>query len=98
MFGGGRGGRDAGNDSAQTPAMRRLGLNRESTALDKARIQLRTTLSNESASPDDLRRALTAVREAEAALQQDRAAAQSDLKKILTLRQESVLVEMGQLD
>jgi Spy/CpxP family protein refolding chaperone len=96
--GGGRGGPSGGNDGGQTPPTRGSGPNGEMTALDKAMAQLRTTLANQSASPDDIRRALTGVREAGAKVQQDRAAAQADLKKILTLRQESVLVEMGQLD
>jgi hypothetical protein len=98
MFGGGRGGPGGGTVGGQTPPTRGSGPSGEMTALDKAKAQLRTTLANQSAAPDDLRRALTAVREAGMKVQQDRATAQADLKKILTLRQESVLVDMGQMD
>jgi hypothetical protein len=98
MFGGGRGGPGGGNDGGQTPPLRGSGPNGEMTASDKAMAQLRTTLANQSAAPEEIKRALTAVREAGAKLQQDRAVAQADLKKILTLRQEGVLVEMGQMD
>jgi hypothetical protein len=98
MFAGGRGGPGGANDSGQTPPARGSGPNGEMTALDKAKAQLHTTLANPSAAPEEMKRALTAVREAVIKLQQDRATAQADLKKILTLRQESVLVDMGQLD
>jgi hypothetical protein len=97
-FGGGRGGPGGGNDGGQTPPTRGSGPNGQMTALDNALAQMRTTLVNPSAAPDDLKRALTAVRAAGLKMQQDRAAAQTELKKILTLRQECVLVEMGQLD
>lgn len=60
--------------------------------------QLRTTLENSSASPEEIKTQLTAVRQAREKAKQDLAAAQADLKKILTVRQEAVLVEMGQLD
>jgi hypothetical protein len=41
---------------------------------------------------------LTAVRQAREKAKQELAVAQQDLKKILTLRQEAMLVEMGQLE
>lgn len=97
-FGGGRGGPGGGNDAGQTLPVRGSGPNGQRSALDNALAQLRTTLANQSAAPDDIKRALTVVREAGLKMQQDRAMAQADLKKILTLRQEAVLVEMGQLD
>ncbi len=97
MFGG-RGGPGGGNEGGQNPMTRGSGPNGEMTALDKAMAQLRTTLENTSATPEEIKRGLTAVREAGAKLQQDRTAAQADLKKILTPRQEALLVTMGQLD
>jgi hypothetical protein len=60
--------------------------------------QLRTTLEKESASPEEIKTQLTAVRQAREKAKQDLAVAQQDLKKILTVRQEAMLVEMGQLD
>ena len=98
MFAGGRAGAGGDNADGQAPLARGSGPNGEMTALDKANAQLRTTLVNPSSSPDDIKKALATVREAWAKVQQDRAAAQVDLKKILTLRQEAVLVEMGQLE
>ena len=70
----------------------------EQTALDKAMTQLRTTLENQSATPEEIKTQLTAVRQAREKAKQDLAVAQQDLKKILTLRQEAMLVEMGQLE
>jgi hypothetical protein len=98
MFGGrgGRGGQ-GGNDAA--PQERRgSGPNGEQTAMDKAMAQLQTTLDNQSASSDDIKKALTAVRAEREKAQSQLAAAQEDLKKILTPRQEAVLVSMGQLN
>ena len=60
--------------------------------------QLRTTLENASASPEEIKTQLTAVRQAREKAKSDLAMAQADLKKILTVRQEAVLVEMGQLE
>jgi hypothetical protein len=95
---GGQGGQ-GGADNGGAPAQRRgSGPGGEQTALDKAMTQLRTTLENSSASPDDIKKQLTAVRDAREKAKQELAAAQADLKKILTVRQEAVLVEMGQLD
>lgn len=99
MFGRGRGGQGGPGGGDNAPQQRRgSGPGGEQTALDKAMAQLQTTLENQSASPDDIKKALTTVREAKMKAQQDLAAAQADLKKILTVRQEAVLVEMGQLD
>jgi hypothetical protein len=60
--------------------------------------QLRTTLANQSASPDELNKALTAVRDARTKAQHDLKAAQADLKKLLKVRQEAVLVADGMLE
>jgi len=97
---GGPGGPGApgGNQGGPQRAMRGRGVQGEQTALDKAMAQLRTTLENQSASAEEIKTSLTAVRQARLKAQQDLAAAQADLKKILTVRQEALLVEMGQLD
>jgi len=100
MMGGMRGQRGQGGaDNGGAPAQRRgSGPQGEQTALDKAMMQLRTTIENSAASPEEIKTQLTAVRQAREKAKQDLAAAQADLKKILTVRQEAVLVEMGQLD
>jgi len=101
MFGfGGRGGRGGpGGDQGGPQADRRgRGPQGEQTALEKAMTQLRTTLENQSATPEEIKTQLTAVRQAREKAKQELAVAQQDLKKILTLRQEAMLVEMGQLE
>jgi hypothetical protein len=100
MMGGrrGQGGQGAAADAGgQAPPVRGSGPGGELTALDKAMAQLRTTLENQSASPDDIKKQLTAVREAKMKSQQDLAAAQADLKQILTVKQEAQCVLLGLL-
>ncbi len=70
----------------------------EQTALDKALTQLRTTLENQSATAEEIKTQLTNVRQTREKARQELAVAQQDLKKILTVRQEALLVSMGQLD
>ena len=103
MFGmmmGGRGGRGGpGGDQGGPQADRRgPGPMGEQTALDKALAQLRTTLENQSASAEEIKTQLTNVRQTREKARQELAVAQQDLKKILTVRQEAILVSMGQLD
>jgi len=94
MFGrggfGGRGGGPGGN--------RPGGPARELTAVEKAQDQLRTVLQNESATPDQIKAALTTLRKQRETAKQQLAAAQQDLRKIITVRQEAILVMMGSLD
>ncbi len=101
MFGrGGRGGPGGpGGDQGGPQADRRgRGPQGEQTALDKAMAQLRTTLENQSATPEEIKTQLTAVRSAREKARQELAVAQQELKKILTVRQEATLVEMGMLE
>jgi hypothetical protein len=102
MFGGMRGQRGGpggpGGDQGGPQGMRGRGPQGEQTAVEKAMAQLRTTLENQSASADEIKTALTNVRAAREKARQELAVAQQDLKKILTVRQEAVLVEMGQLE
>jgi hypothetical protein len=100
MFGRGRGGPGGpGGDQGGPQGDRRgRGPQGEQTALEKAMTQLRTTLENQSATPEEIKTQLTAVRQAREKAKQERDVAQQDLKKILTVRQEAVLVEMGQLE
>jgi hypothetical protein len=107
MFGmmGGRGGRGGpggpgGANNAGGMAQRRgSGPGGEQTALDTAIAKLRTVLENQSASPEEIKTALTAVRQAREKAKQELAVAQQDLKKILTVRQEAICVaELNILD
>ena len=80
------------------PAARESYPQGEPTALGKAIAQLRTTLANPSAPPEDIKKQLTAVRAARERARQELTAAQEDLKRILTVQQEAQLVLMGQLN
>jgi len=90
---GGRGGRGGpgGNAPAGAPA-------RELTAVEKAQEQLSTVLENTASTPEQIKSALTTLRKEREAAKQQLAAAQQDLRKIITVRQEAVLVMMGDLD
>ncbi len=103
MFGmmfarGGRGGPGGDQGGPQGDRRGPGGPMGEQTALDKAVAQLRTTLENQSATAEEIKTQLTNVRQAREKARQELAVAQQDLKKILTVRQEAILVSMGQLD
>lgn len=72
--------------------------NREPTVVEKAAETLNTTLENESASADQIKQQLTALRAAREKARADLATAQQDLRQILTLRQEALLVLSGMLN
>ncbi len=59
---------------------------------------LRTALENESTSPEDLKAKLTALREVRKKGTNELNAAREDLRKVVTVRQEAVLVSMGILE
>ena len=87
-FGGGRGGPGGGGDN-NTPDTRPGAA--ESTAL-------RTALESDSTSADDIKAKLAAVREVRKKGTASLAVAREDLKKVVTVRQEAVLVSMGILE
>ncbi len=87
-FGGG-GGRPRGNESSAEAAARPGAA--ESTAL-------RAALENEATTPDDLKAKLNAVRENRKKLTTELEALREDLRKVLTVRQEAVLVASGILE
>jgi Spy/CpxP family protein refolding chaperone len=59
---------------------------------------LRTALENESASPEELKAKLTALRESKKKATAELEAVREDLKKVLTVRQEATLVSYGILE
>jgi len=89
---GGRGGQQG--DRPRFPGME----NRQPTEVEKAAEALNTTLENQSASADEIKQRLTALRAAREKAKSELAKAQQDLKQILTLRQEAILVGNGTLD
>ena len=70
----------------------------EPTAVDNASDALQTTLENASATSDDIKAKLTALRTAKEKARQELATAQKELRDVLTLRQEAQLVLMGVLN
>ena len=91
---GGQGDQGGQRDRQRPPGME----NRELTVVEKAEQQLETTLENQSASPETIKTQLTAVRSEREKAKQALAAAQQELRQILTLRQEAQLVLAGQLN
>jgi hypothetical protein len=59
---------------------------------------LSTALQSDSTSNDDLKTKMAAVRDARKKAEDNLAAARADLQKVLTLRQEAVLLNMGVLN
>lgn len=92
---GNRGNRNSTGDRARRP---RGGMFGEPTAVDTAAEALQTTLENASATPEEIKGKLTALRAAKEKAKQELAVAQKDLREVLTLRQEAQLVVMGLLD
>ena len=91
MFGGMRG-RGGG------PGGRFGGPGREQTEVEKATEGLRTLLENTSATPEQIKKQLTALRAVREKTKQQLAVAQKELRQIITVRQEAQCVMMGMLD
>ncbi|HSW00063.1 MAG TPA: hypothetical protein VLI39_07820 [Sedimentisphaerales bacterium] len=72
--------------------------NRQPTAVEKAAEALSATLENQSASAETIKQQLTALRAARVKAQQDLATAQQELRQILTVKQEAILVLNGTLN
>jgi hypothetical protein len=85
---GGRGGRGGtGQQNAPAP-----------TGLAKIQGELRTLLENDSATAAQIKTKLTAYRKARVKIQQDLAKAQSNLIKVLSVKQEAICVMSGYCD
>lgn len=63
-----------------------------------ASADLRKALENKSATPEEISKKLTALREAKAKAKMELEAAQKELKEVLTQRQEATLVTLSMLD
>ena len=86
FYGGRRGRRSETNADTPQPPVRAAGE------------KLSKTLENEKATADEIKAALTALREAREAAKEKLAKARADLRQFLTQRQEARLVLMGILD
>jgi hypothetical protein len=75
-----------------------MGENAEPTAVQKAAETLQTTLDSPSPSTEEIKKQLTALRQAKEKTKQELATAQAELRKVLSLPQEARCVLMGLLD
>ncbi len=60
--------------------------------------ELQTLLDNKDATPEQIKAKLTALRDARAKAKEELTKAQTELREVLSVRQEAVLVERGMLD
>jgi hypothetical protein len=74
------------------------GQQREPSAVEKATQDLQEVLRNKTATPEQIKAKLTTLRTAKEKATKDLAAAQNELKKDLTVKQEAVLVLAGYLN
>jgi hypothetical protein len=93
-FRGGRGGGPGGPSGTGTPPP----VDPNASPVQKASAELRTVLENKDAKPDEIKAKLDALRAARADAKTQLAAAQQELRGLLTQRQEAVLVESGMLE
>jgi hypothetical protein len=98
MFGRGMRGGPGGPGASDQPGGRGMGMNRELTDVEKIQDELQTLLENTVATPEQIKEQLTKLRAAREKAKQELAKAQQDLRQVLTLRQEAILVLMGLLD
>ena len=96
--GGGMGGLFGGRGRRATTRPEGAEETRQLSAVEKAVEELRATLENEQAQPEEIKKKLTALREAREKAKQELDKAQEALREIVTLRQEAQLVLMGLLD
>ena len=93
-----RPGQRGDQDDRQRPQRPERPQGREQSAVERAADQLQTTLENESAPPEDIKKQLTTLRAEREKAKQELAKAQQELRQICTLRQEAELVLMGMLN
>jgi hypothetical protein len=84
--GGGGGGRDGGQSDANT------------SPVQQKATDLQASINNKEAKPEELKVKLAALREARQKAKADLTKAQEELRELLTIRQEAVLVVMGMLE
>jgi Spy/CpxP family protein refolding chaperone len=68
------------------------------TDVEKAMVKLTDTLKNKDAKPEDIKAALTALRDARGKVKEELEKAQKELKEVLTVKQEAQLVANGVLE
>lgn len=94
-----RGGNNAGGANGTTASPNTQDPNApQLSVVQQAQRDLRTTLDNKDAKPEDIKAKLDALRDAKSKAKDDLTSAQKDLQSLLTQRQEAVLVMMGLLN
>jgi hypothetical protein len=90
---GNRGGRTRGGNNADNQQN-----NRPQSAVSQASEDLRKALDDKGTPPEELTRKIAALHEAREKAKADLAAAQKDLRELLSVRQEATLIASGILD
>jgi hypothetical protein len=98
MFGGRGQTMGPGGRAGQRTRPGTAGQQREPSAIEKATEELQEVLRSKTATPEQIKAKLTALRTAKEKATKDLAAAQNELKKDLTVKQEAVLVLSGYLN
>lgn len=88
---GSRGGRPGGDRTPSTT-------DQNQSAVSRASAELRAAIEDKNSSADTITAKVTALREAKEKAKADLAAAQKELRELLTARQEAVLISGGVLD
>ena len=94
-FGGGRGGPGGGRDGGGGGAP---SSDASASPVEQKTRDLRASVENKDAKPEELKAKLAALREAKQKAKVDLTKAQEDLRELLTVRQEAVLVMNSLLD
>ncbi len=90
MFGGGRGGPGGGRDGGSSGGSQAS--DPSASPVEQKTRDLRASIENKEAKPEELKAKLAALREAKQKAKADLTKAQEDLRELLTVRQEAVLV------
>ena len=94
---GNRGGRTRGGNNGDNNANNQQNT-RPQTAVSQASDDLRKALEDKSTPPEEITKKIAALHEAREKAKADLAAAQKDLRELLSVRQEATLIESGILD
>ncbi|MBN1907741.1 MAG: hypothetical protein JW927_21885 [Deltaproteobacteria bacterium] len=96
MFGGNRPGMQ-GMQGGTNPG-RKINPGLQANSGDTSMEDLQKVLDSKSSSADEIKRAVNKVREVRQKAEQEKMAAQKELRELLTVRQEAILISAGLLD
>lgn len=98
MMGGFRGSRDGAQGGSQGGSGGGAPTDRPERAGSKESEALRAALASDNSTPEDIKNKLNAVRDSRKKAAAELAQSREELRKVLTVRQEAVLVSMGVLE